>query len=98
MKTSTKNYTILNLEQKITNNPAKHAGQLGYILDDVEYKVVTNPKHTMYLVINEKQELFNNLDQIQAAGAGSANQVGTIGSVGCICSTVSTAGSSASVA
>ena len=76
---------------KLIGNPSVYAKEIGYNLENVEYKVVINQKHALHLVINETQELFSDLQQVQAAGAGSASTVSTLATVGCACSTASSA-------
>ncbi len=90
--------------EQLRSNPQQLANNIyNESLDNVEYKVFTNSKDTMYVVFPNK-ELMLNLDNINVAvntstigSAGSSTTVGTLGSVGTTLSSASTASTAGSV-
>ncbi len=72
-----------------------------YNKEDVEYKVVTNSKDKIYVVI-PNEDLYLNLENINAAAThtvgsgGSVSTVGTLSTAGSYCTCASSLGSAAS--
>ena len=82
---------------KLRNNPKKEITGLDYKNNDIDYKVVTNTKHTTYIVFND-QSLNIKLNNIQAgtqtvSTAGSGGTAGSLSTYGCIGCFLGSAGS-----
>ncbi len=101
MKTQNANNMLFDkkLRKQLRNNPQQVAQNIyNQDLDNVEYKVLTNSKDTMYVVFPSKK-LMLDLGDVNAAGnsstissAGSASTVGTLSSIGATLGSSSTAG------